>query len=512
MEIKQIAISPYSCSYEINEHDEEKIYAYYSKYKFEIYLNNLYIGTENKNIFSLYDLVPNTDYNLKLVFENGYESNIYFKTLEISNEIIINYQGKQDYTEIIQNAIDSVGKNGAVVIEEGIYDIRPIFLRDDLIIYLKKGAILLADTNRWNYPILDEMLDGKPLGTWEGRLSKMFASVITCIRVKNVSIVGQGVIDGNAQNSDWWIDHKNLRGGARPRDIYLNYCDNVLLQGITVQNTACWTLHPYYSDNLKFVNLIVMNPKVSPNTDGLDPESVNNLEILGCYFSVGDDCIAIKSGKIEMTEEFYRPSEFITIRNCLMRDGHGAIVLGSEMSSGIKNLSVEKCLFNNTDRGLRIKTRRGRGKTCVVDNVLFKDIIMTEVLNPFVINMFYFCDSDGKSHYVQCKEALPVDDRTPYLGRFKFKNIICEDTTVSVGYFYGLPEQRIKEIEFENVTVNMKESDIYFYPAMMCDIEQVNRYGCYFNNVEKVVINNFKINNQIGDALMFNNVDKIERK
>ena len=185
------------------------------------------------------------------------------------------------------------------------------------------------------------------------------------------------------------------------------------------------------------------------------------------------------------------------------------LVLGSEISSGVKDLSVEKCLFINTDRGLRIKTRRGRGDKCIIDNVLFKDIKMDQVLNPFVINMFYFCDSDGKSEYVQCKTALPKDDKTPYLGNFKFQNIECKNTTCSAGFFYGLPEQKINLVEFENVTVDIVENDVYFYPAMMCDIEEANQMGCYFHNVHEVKLNNLTIQNQKGEKYILNNVDKI---
>lgn len=504
MECKIVAISAYSVSIELLNNTP-----YYSDSKFDVYVNNvLKIKDCNLNVFSIYDLVPNTPYSVEIkINDEVIKTEVVTKNVE--KEIVIAFDEKKDYTKIIQSALDSVGYNGAVIIEEGVYDITPLFLRDGVTLYLKKGAHLLASTNRWDYPLFDELLDDLPLGTWEGRLSKMFAGVITGLRIKDAAVIGEGIIDGNAGNGDWWINHKVLRGGARPRDIYLNYCDNILFQGVTVCNTACWTIHPFYSDNVKLINLIVRNPKNSPNTDGCDPESVRNLEILGCDFSVGDDCIAVKSGKIEMVEKYYRPSEKLTIRNCLMQDGHGAIVLGSEISSGVKDLSVEKCLFINTDRGLRIKTRRGRGDKCIIDNVLFKDIKMDQVLNPFVINMFYFCDADGKSEYVQCKTSLPKDKNTPYLGNFKFQNIECLNTTCSAGFFYGLPEQKINLVEFENVTVDIVENDVYFFPAMMCDIEQANQMGCYFHNVHEVKLNNLTIQNQKGEKYILNNVDKI---
>ena len=128
-----------------------------------------------------------------------------------------------------------------------------------------------------------------------------------------------------------------------------------------------------------------------------------------------------------------------------MAFGHGAVVLGSEISGGIKNISVTQCYFESTDRGLRIKTRRGRGKDSIIDEILFENIYMNNVLAPLTVNMFYFCDWDGKTEYVWSKEPLKLDERTPYIGRFKFKDIVCDNVHSAAGYFYGLPEQTIKK-------------------------------------------------------------------
>lgn len=124
-------------------------------------------------------------------------------------------------------------------------------------------------------------------------------------------------------------------------------------------------------------------------------------------FSLGDDCIAVKSGKIYMGKKYKTPSENIHIRQCLMENGHGAVTVGSEMAGGVKNLVVEECRFYDTDRGLRIKTRRGRGKDAVLDQIIFRKIDMDQVMTPFVINCFYFCDPDGKTEFVQSREKMP---------------------------------------------------------------------------------------------------------
>ena len=114
-----------------------------------------------------------------------------------------------------------------------------------------------------------------------------------------------------------------------------------------------------------------------------------------------------------MGRKYKRPCRDLTIRQCCMRDGHGSITIGSEMAGGVRNLTVKDCLFLHTDRGLRIKTRRGRGKDDILDEIIFENIRMDHVMTPFVVNCFYYCDPDGHTDYVQTKEALPVDERTP---------------------------------------------------------------------------------------------------
>ena len=130
----------------------------------------------------------------------------------------------------------------------------------------------------------------------------------------------------------------------------------------------------------------VINPKLSPNTDGMDPESVDGLEVVGMMFSLGDDCIAMKSGKYYMGHKHKVPSQNVEIRQCYMRYGHGSVTLGSEIAAGVKNLVCRDCIFEDTDRGLRVKTRRGRGEDCVLENILFENIKMKGVLTPFVVN------------------------------------------------------------------------------------------------------------------------------
>ena len=496
-------------------------YPYFNKDIFDVYLDDkLYYEGINTNVFSVYNLLPNKEYSLKVVCGNE-EKVEKFTTLD--EYVTLNVKkfnakgdGKTDDTMAIQCAIYACPKNGRVYIPKGTYYVKPLFLRSNITIELAKDAVILGNTDRNNYPILpgvtlltDES-DDYNLGSWEGNPLDTFASIITGINVENVNIIGEGIIDCNAQNGDWWVNPKVRNIAYRPRGVFLNHCNNVTLQGVTVCNTPAWNLHPYFSNNIRFIDLKIISPKDSPNTDGCDPESCKNVDIIGVHFSVGDDCIAIKSGKIYMGAKYKTPSENFNIRNCSMNFGHGALTLGSEMSGGIKNINVSRCIFNKTDRGLRIKTRRGRGKDAIIDGIKFENILMDNVLSALVVNMYYFCDPDGHSEMVYSKEKWPVNHLTPYIGKFIFKDIEARNCEVAAGAFWGLPEQPIKRIELENVNFTFKENAQSGRPAMMDFVPEVCKQGLFFNNVEEVILNNVTMEGQDGDMVILNNVSKFE--
>ena len=190
-----------------------------------------------------------------------------------------------------------------------------------------------------------------------------------------------------------------------------------------------------------------------------------------------------------------------------MQYGHGAVVLGSEMSGGIKNVFVERCFFEATDRGLRIKTRRGRGNTAVIDQIFVKNIQMEGVLTPFTLNSFYFCDPDGKTEYVRTKEKLPVDDRTPLIGSLEFENMQCKDAEVCAGFIYGLPEQKVKSLTFKNISIDFKEDAVADFPEMLEDQEKIAKTGFILRNIEKIQFSDVKVNGQIGEAFLVEDVD-----
>lgn len=505
MGIKLLFISNRSASFELDNN-----YIYYNNQSFNVYVNDdLIIENEVKNVFSVYGLNPDCEYVLKIVFNDFKKDEITFKTLYESTTLnVMDFNAKgdgiTDDTNAIQAAILSAPPYARVLIPNGIYSIRPLFLKDNIYIEIPEGTTLIGNTDRNLYPVLpnktlynnnkDELI----LGTWEGAPEETFASLITGIFNKNVIIYGRGIIDQNAHNSDWWVDHRTMRIARRPKGIFLNKCSNIQIQGISVINTPSWNLHPYFSENIRFINMHLESPKNSPTTDGCDPESCNNVDIIGLTISVGDDCIAIKSGTFDMGMKYQTPSSNITIRNCHMMDGHGGVVLGSEMSGGVNNLNVSQCIFDTTDRGLRIKTRRGRGKYAIIDDITFNNILMKNVKVPFVIDSFYKWGPGGMEDYVADKKKLPIDDRTPYIGKFHFNNMKAYDCEWAAGYFYGLPEQPIKEIKLTNIDFTFKEDAEAGEPAMMREKEEVLKKGLIFRNVSNIVIENVNMFGQDG--------------
>ncbi len=489
----------------------------------EVFVNGEKKFDTDHVIFSLYGLAPQTMYHVELkrdgsllgeaLFTTEYE----FVTLNV-NQFGAKGDGVSDDTHFIQAAIMACPKNSRVLIPKGTYRITSLFLKDDLNLELESGATLLAYTDRERFPVFPPLVQSYDergeyiLGTWEGNPLPMFSGIITGINVKNVVIYGGGILDGQAsfEEGNWWPNHRVMKTAFRPRMVFLNHCENVVMQGLTVKNSPSWNIHPFFSNHLRFLDMEVRNPKVSPNTDGLDPESCRDLEVTGLYFSLGDDCVAVKSGKIYMGKTYQTPSQDICIRQCCMRDGHGSVTIGSEMAGGVKNLIVKDCLFQNTDRGLRIKTRRGRGKDAVVEGILFDHIRMDHVMTPFVVNSFYYCDPDGHTEYVKTKEPLKVDERTPQIRSLTFRNIQAENCHVAAAFLYGLPEQKIGQVKMEHIRVTYAPDAKADIPAMMEGVEPMAKQGIYINNVNNLILNDVSVEGQDGAAITLENIEQLE--
>ncbi len=495
---------------------------YFTKAVYELYVNGEYYGEASTVIKGIYGLKPDTDYEISVregVREAGkvcLRTEEEFVTLDV-RRFGAKGDGVQDDTHFIQAAIMACPPKSRVLIPAGTYRVTSLFLKSGLRLELAAGAALLADTDRTRFPVfpaVTESYDGESeliLGTWEGNPLPMFSGIICGVGVEDVVLYGEGVIDGCASRDNWWKDPKVMNIAFRPRLFFLSGSRQVALQGVTFQNSPSWTIHPFFSEDLRFVGVTVKNPQDSPNTDGLDPESCRNVEVLGVRFSLGDDCIAVKSGKIYMGRKYKRPCEDLRIRQCLMENGHGAVTVGSEMAGGVLNMTVEDCLFRHTDRGLRIKTRRGRGRDAVLDGIVFRNLTLNEVMTPLVVNCFYFCDPDGKTEYVQSREAYPVDERTPVVKKLVFENMDCTGCHVAAAYFDGLPEAKIEELVLRNISVSYSDNPKSGVPAMSEGVEPSSRRGLFARNVAKLRLENVRIEGQAGEALELKNVDEIER-
>ena len=492
---------------------------YYAPAPFTVSLDGAARYTAETNVFSLFDLTPDTAYTLTLSDE---PEPFAFRTAGESFALNVRDfwavgDGRHDDTAALQSALDLLPAGGRLILPAGTYLTLPLRLKSHTTLELKRGAVLLGSTDRERYPILPgEATDPvtgerRIFGTFEGLIQPMYQALLSAQNGEDMAVVGEGVLDGNAQNSDFWTDFRSFPA-ARPRLVSLLHCRSVVFHGVTAQNSPSWNFHPFHCTDVGFYDLAVLAPKNSPNTDAMDPEACDGVTILGCRFSVGDDCIAIKSGKIELAERFSWPAVRHTVRNCLMEYGHGAVTLGSESAMGIRALTVSQCCFHETDRGLRIKTRRGRGEKCVITNITFENIRMDGVLTPVVINMWYnCCDPDRFSEYVWSREKLPVDGRTPHLGAFTFRDMVCTGAQVAACYIDGLPERPIDEVTFENVSVTFAPDARPGIPAMQNFARERCRLGLYCENVGAVRLINVRLAGVDGDEVIANNCGTVER-
>nr|MBR4280685.1 glycoside hydrolase family 28 protein [Clostridia bacterium] len=514
-EVKKLFVSARSVTLELPDGG-----LYNTVKPYRVLVNGEEWGTADTVVYSIYGLWPDTKYVVKVLDENGEVGRISFRTEEESYTLNVRRfgavgDGVHDDTPAIQAAINVCPKKGRVLIPAGDYHVLPVFLKSHVRIEIQKGATLLLETDRTKFPIMpgmtlstDETTDLN-LGSWEGNPLDTFASFIYGYQVKDVVIYGEGLLDAQADKTDWWVNHRTMRGAWRPRMFFINDCENVTVQGISFRNSPAWNLQPYFSRNLKFLNIHVNAPANSPNTDGFDPESCEHILLAGAHFSLGDDCIAIKAGKLYMGAKYRTPCSDLEISHCLMENGHGGMTCGSEMAGGVNKVYLHDCLMRNTDRGLRIKTRRGRGEQGVIDDIVFENVVMERVGTPYVVNCLYYCDPDGKTEYVQNREKMPVDERTPRIGRIAFRDVTATDVACA-GYFLGLPEKPIELVEMENVSISCGADAAPMVPAMACGVEKVSRKGLVAINVDKVVMKNVTITGQDGVRLECENVGEVE--
>lgn len=373
-------------------------------------------------------------------------------------------------TEVIEKAINNASKEGGgtIYFPTGKYKTGAIHLKSNITLYLEAGSVLSFSDN------FDDFLPFVRV-RYEGVFMNSFSPLIYAENCQNISITGKGELIGNGKK--WWDEYSRIREEIkdhesvyelskyqkiwedenkefipvdsfqktaklkffRPAFIQFVECQNITIENITIKDSPFWTVNPVGCEDINIRGIRVFNPEKGPNTDGINPSSCKNVRISDCYISVGDDCITIKSGKDKEGRTYGRPCENIAITNCVMEAGHGGVVIGSEMSGGIKNVVISNCVFDGTDNGIRLKTARGRGG--VVENIIVNNIVMTNIQrNAFIFNMFYD------------KKSVPekVSERTPMFRNIHISNIIGTDLE-SAGFLLGLEEMPVSDISFNNL-------------------------------------------------------------
>jgi len=323
--------------------------------------------------------------------------------------------GERDCTTAIRNAISvcALAGGGRVVVPSGRFLTGPIHLKSGVNLHVAEGATLAFSRDPRDYQSL-------VFTRWEGVELLNYSPLIYAFEQQNIAVTGTGTLDGQADESHWWpwkggvsasgapnqnagrerLMDMGMKGAPvyervfgeghclRPNFVQPYRCTNVLIEGITVVNSPMWELHPVLCTNVT-IRKVSINSH-GPNNDGCDPESCKDVLIEGCRFDTGDDCIALKSGRNNDGRRLHTPVENVIIRDCVMADGHGGVVIGSEISGGARNVFAERCRMDSPqlDRALRIKTNAVRGG--IVEDVYMRDVTVGQVAEAVVtINYFY---------------------------------------------------------------------------------------------------------------------------
>ncbi|HEX8499965.1 MAG TPA: glycoside hydrolase family 28 protein [Pyrinomonadaceae bacterium] len=370
--------------------------------------------------------------------------------------------GNSDSTDAIRKAIEACNKagGGRVVVPAGVFRTGAIHLRSNVNLHISEGATLKFSTDPAKYlPAV--------FTRWEGTELMNYSPLIYAFEQQNIAVTGKGTLDGGAADDNWWkwarrqgstpapasADVRKLRemGNSgvpvrervfgeghflRPPFIQPYRSRNILIEGVTIINSPFWEVHPVLSQNITVRGLNIKSH--GPNNDGCDPESSKDVLIEDCVFDTGDDCIAIKSGRDDDGRRVGVASENIIVRNCTMKDGHGGVVIGSEISGDCRNVFVEDCKMDspNLDRALRFKSNAIRGG--VLENVFFRNVEVGRVAEAVLtIDLLY-----------------DTGDKGPH--RPVVRNVLIENVTSRssprVMWVVGFPGVTIDDIRFRNCT------------------------------------------------------------
>lgn len=422
-------------------------------------------------------------------------------------------------TDAFAKAIDQLYKAGGghLMVPRGVWYTGPIVLKSNIDLHLDKGAVIQFAADESLYPLVETSFEGLDTRRCQSPLSANGAT--------NISITGQGVIDGNGQywrpvkrqkvtedhwkkllaipgsveiRPGYWVPSEGYARGeqganmnvpnaktdeeweavkrfVRPVMVSLVNCKNVLLTGVIFQNSPAWNIHPLMCQNIIIDDVLVRNPAYAQNGDALDLESCTNALIINSRFDAGDDGICIKSGKDADGRRRGIPCANVIVDGCTVFAGHGGFVVGSEMSGGVRNIMVRQCQFLGTDVGLRFKSTRGRGG--IVENIFIDGISMTDIkTDALTFNMYY----GGKSVAEVMEDGdnpdnitpVPVNEETPIFRNIDIRNVICNGAARAME-FNGLPEMPIRGITLRNITIRAK-SDAVFHNCRDISKQNVN--------------------------------------
>ncbi|MFC7705478.1 glycoside hydrolase family 28 protein [Plastorhodobacter daqingensis] len=411
-------------------------------------------GETDRAVTAFHDLAPGTRVTIEI---EGFAP-LTVETLPCAGAAVLTDADRA------QAALDALPPGGSLIVPAGRWQVAPLLIPSGRHLYLAPGAELAAPADRADWPILP----ADQGGTWEGLPDACHRALLTAIDASHITISGPGRIDGGGSRGDWWTWPKETRNGARrARLLHLIGCTNVTVLGPTVANSPSWTIHPWRCRDLTFAAVTVENPPDSPNTDGLNPESCQRVRIDGVRFTTGDDCIAIKAGKRSDGGDggHLAPTRDIRIRHCRMERGHGGVVIGSEMSGDITDVEVSQCEMIDTDRGLRIKTRRGRGGT--VARIAMRDCSLDGVDTVLAINAHYHCDHDGHSAAVQSRSPQPVGPLTPRIDAVTLERIEARRIRLAFAACLGLPEAPVTGLALRDITAGFQPGPAA--PPLMAD-------------------------------------------
>ena len=374
----------------------------------------------------------------------------------------------------INKAIAACSKKGGgrVIVPAGTFLTGAITMLSHVNLVIEKDAVLKFAFEPDLYPIVPTR--------WEGIDCHNLSPCIYAYKQTDIAVTGEGTIDGSGANDTWWPwnGHPRFgfkegmisqRGGSRarllkyaedgvpmdqriftkedalrPQLINFYLCENILMENLTLLNSPFWVIHPLLSKNITVRGMKIIND--GPNGDGCDPESCDGVLIENCYFNTGDDCIAIKSGRNNDGRLWDKPSENIIIRNCEMKNGHGGVVIGSEISGGCRNVYAENNVMDSPEleRVVRIKTNTCRGG--VIENINARNI-KVGVCKESVLKI----NLDYEPKEVCCRGFVPT------VRNINIENITCEKSK------YG-----VQIIALDSV----------------CNVYDINVKNCHFNGVK----------------------------